>query len=247
MTISHFLTISHGKHIVGIKERKEREKELRREEILRTGEKLFIEKGFEHTTMEKIARECELAKGTLYLHFKCKEELLSEIMYRALTQLYDLMNSYQSGFSDPIERMRGIGEAHFEFYDKYPEHFKLLNDVHSPGKFHPETTDTTHTRLHDRIRSIWKLNMDIIRDGIDAGVFKESTDPLEVAVSLWAISTSMIQMHDFKRYMLTRDQAHHEMPFTDFDFLGAIAINAKRIIFTILKNPPADFDQMLKL
>lgn len=230
---------------MGVKERKEREKELRREEILKTGEKLFIKKGFEQSTMDEIARECELAKGTLYLHFKSKEELLSEIIYRALTQLYDLMNNYQSGYSDPVQRLRRIGDAHFEFYEKYTEHFRMLNDIHIPGKFHPGNTDNIHSKLHDRIRSIWKLNMDIIQDGMDSGVFKKSTDPLEVAVSLWAISTSMIRMHDFRKYIQVQD-THHDMPFANFDFLKTITINAKRIIFSILREPPSDFDQMLK-
>lgn len=247
MTTSHFKTYSHKDRRLGVKERKEREKELRRDEILKTGEKLFIEKGFANTTMEEIARECELAKGTLYLYFKSKEELLSEIMYRALTLQYEMMFSYQDGITDPIERMRMIGEAHFDFYMKYPDHFRLMNDIHMPGKFHPDATDEKHTRLHDRIRSIWALNMGIIQDGIDMGVFKKSTNPMEVAVSLWAISTEMIRMHDFKNYILNNGSHDHSgMPFADFNFLDVITINAKRIIFTILKNPPADFDLLIK-
>ena len=230
---------------MGVKERKEREKELRRDEILKTGEQLFIEKGFSSTTVDEIAKACELAKGTLYLYFKSKEELLSAIMYRALTDLYELMDRYQSEADDPVERLRMIGKAHFEFYEKYPEHFRLLNDVHMPGKFHPDSTDDSHTLLHERIRSIWNLNMGIVQDGIDKGVFKKSTDSLEVAISLWSISTAMIRMHDFKNFMLGKGVHDHSgMPFENFDFLNVININAKRIIYSILKNPPADFDLM---
>ena len=230
---------------MGVKERKEREKELRREEILKTGERLFIEKGFNNTTVDEIAQACELAKGTLYLYFGSKEELLSAIMYKALTELYELMSSYQSGISDPIEKLRMIGVAHFEFYEKYPEHFRLLNDIHMPGKFHPDVHDQTHELLHERIRSIWALNMEIVKDGINKGVFKGSTDPLEVAISLWSISTTMIRMHDFKNYMVNKTgHDHTDMPFASFDFLNVITINAKRIIYSILKNPPADFDLM---
>ncbi len=228
---------------MGVKERKERERELRSDEILKTGEKLFIVKGFNNTTMDEIARECELAKGTLYLHFKSKEELLSAIMYKALTEMYELMYEYQNGISDPIERLRKIGAAHFEFYEKHPEHFRLLNEVHIPGNFNPDVHDKKHSLVHERIISIWNLNMGIVQDGMDSGVFKKSTDPLEIAISLWAISTAMISMHDFVRVM--KNTGKHnlpEMPFTDFDFLSGITINAKRIIYSIMKNPPADFD-----
>ncbi len=230
---------------LGVKERKERERELRSEEIMKKGEKLFIFKGFTNTTMDEIARECELAKGTLYLHFKSKEELLSAIMYNALTEMYELMFKYQSGITDPIERLRMIGAAHFEFYEKHPEHFRLLNEVHTPGNFRPDVHDKRHNLLHERIISIWNLNMGIIKDGIDMGVFKESTDPLEVAISLWSISTAMIAMHDFVKMMSAIDKSKiSDMPFAEFDFLGGISLNAKRVIFSIMNNPPADFDQV---
>jgi len=75
------------------------------------------------------------------------------------------------------------------------------------------------------------------------GVFKESTDPLEVAISLWSISTAMIAMHDFVKMMSGIDKNHiSDLPFAEFDFIGGISLNAKRVIFSILKNPPADFD-----
>ena len=82
-----------------------------------------------------------------------------------------------------------------------------------------------------------------VEQGIDSGIFRESTNPLEVALSLWAISTSMIQMNDIQKHIL-ENIGHSEMPFADINFLDIITINAKRIIFTILKNPPADFDCM---
>jgi AcrR family transcriptional regulator len=195
--------------------------------------------------MDDIARACELAKGTLYLHFKSKEELLSEIIYKAFTMLYEMMSSYQNGIIDPIERLRKIGEAHFEFYHKYPEHFRLLNQIHSAGKVRPDIEDEKHNMIHEIIMSIWNLNMEIIKDGKQKGIFKESADPLEVAVSLWSVSTSMIALHDFVSSM-SGIPGHNvaDMPFVQFDFLNTIKINARRIIYSILKNPPADFDLM---
>ena len=50
--------------------RKEREKEQRRNEIVDAAEKLFFEKGYEGVSMDDVARDAELAKGTLYLYFK---------------------------------------------------------------------------------------------------------------------------------------------------------------------------------
>ena len=62
---------------MGIQERKEREKERRRQQIMVAAKRVFSNKGFNKATMEDIAQEAELSPGTLYLYFKNKEECLT--------------------------------------------------------------------------------------------------------------------------------------------------------------------------
>lgn len=63
-------------------DRKEREKEQRKNVILDAAEKLFFSKGFDSVSMEEIAKEVELGKGTLYLYFKSKDSLFFAIISR---------------------------------------------------------------------------------------------------------------------------------------------------------------------
>ena len=65
---------------MGIQERKEREKERRRQQIMVAAKRVFSEKGFNKATMEDIAQEAELSPGTLYLYFKNKDALVAEIV-----------------------------------------------------------------------------------------------------------------------------------------------------------------------
>jgi TetR/AcrR family transcriptional regulator len=67
---------------MGITERKEREKEHRKEEIIDAAQKVFFEKGLLLTTMDEIAEIAELSKGTLYLYYKSKENLYLAVMMR---------------------------------------------------------------------------------------------------------------------------------------------------------------------
>jgi AcrR family transcriptional regulator len=69
---------------MGIKERKERERERRKQQIIVAAKRVFSEKGFNRATMEDIAREAELSPGTLYLYFKNKEELYASLSVRIL-------------------------------------------------------------------------------------------------------------------------------------------------------------------
>ena len=71
---------------MGIRERKDREKDLRRQQIQEAAKELFLLKGFNSSTMEDIAKKAELSPATIYLYFKNKDELyvslnLSSIQY----------------------------------------------------------------------------------------------------------------------------------------------------------------------
>ncbi|WP_020401786.1 TetR/AcrR family transcriptional regulator [Gracilimonas tropica] len=74
---------------MGIKERKEREKKRRRDQILTAAIELIEEQGFEKTTMDEIAERAELSKGTLYLYFNDKSTLHQAVKKRGLEHLYD--------------------------------------------------------------------------------------------------------------------------------------------------------------
>jgi len=64
---------------MSISERKAREKEHRRRTILHAAERLFAREGFMNTSLDAIAEEVEISKGTIYLYFKNKEVFIFHI------------------------------------------------------------------------------------------------------------------------------------------------------------------------
>lgn len=74
---------------MGTKERKKREREHRRDQILDAAIALIEEHGFEKTTMDEIADRAELSKGTLYLYYNDKATLYQAIKKRALKYLHE--------------------------------------------------------------------------------------------------------------------------------------------------------------
>jgi AcrR family transcriptional regulator len=72
---------------------KRQEQKLRtRKLILDTARKLFVSKGFLGTTTAEISGEAGIAHGTLFLHFKTKEELILAIMDQELGRINDKIN-----------------------------------------------------------------------------------------------------------------------------------------------------------
>jgi AcrR family transcriptional regulator len=69
---------------MGLAERRQREKDQRRDDIINTANRLFFQKGFEGVTMEEIANEIELSKSTLYFYFKDKESLYFAVVNRGI-------------------------------------------------------------------------------------------------------------------------------------------------------------------
>jgi len=56
--------------------------EKRRAQLLKAAHKLFLKKGYKSTTTEEIAREVGVTKGSVYFHFKSKEEILAQLVLR---------------------------------------------------------------------------------------------------------------------------------------------------------------------
>ncbi len=67
---------------MGVKERKEREFKRREEEILETAHQLLCNMEPQKMTMELIAEKAEIGRGTLYKHFKSKDEIYAHLMLR---------------------------------------------------------------------------------------------------------------------------------------------------------------------
>ena len=74
---------------MSIEERKEREKEQRRQQIINAAERAFTAKGFSGATIENIAEEAELSPATLYLYFKNKDELYASLNLKMLKVLVE--------------------------------------------------------------------------------------------------------------------------------------------------------------
>lgn len=61
--------------------RRERERAAHRQEIMDAAVRVFARRGFGSATLDEVAKEAEFSKGTLYLHFTSKEDILYNIIY----------------------------------------------------------------------------------------------------------------------------------------------------------------------
>ena len=97
---------------MGVKERKARAFKKREEEILKTSHQLLKEMDPPQMTMQLIAEETEIGCGTIYKHFKSKDEIYATFMFRRREKFDSLLDSISNG---GICSLNQLIHAYFEY------------------------------------------------------------------------------------------------------------------------------------
>jgi AcrR family transcriptional regulator len=110
---------------LGITERKVREKEELRQTIIEAALKIFVNEGYEKTSIRSIADSIEYSAGTIYLHFKDKDELLFAVHEVAFKQFFEKMAPLIL-ITEPRERLLQMGQVYLRFAIENPELYGLM-------------------------------------------------------------------------------------------------------------------------
>src|SRR5512142_1445385 len=105
---------------MGVQERRAREKQELREEILEAARQLFIHEGFENVSMRKIADKIEYSPTTIYLYFQDKSDLLDCVCEQTLSRLNDGLTQIRQRVADPFQRLRAGLRAYIDFGVEHP-------------------------------------------------------------------------------------------------------------------------------
>lgn len=117
---------------MGSAERRTRERTETRERILDAAREMFVEQGFEATTMRAIADRIEYTPTAIYHHFRNKEALLAELCladFRALAAEFRKLEQ----IADPVERLRRCGQAYVEFGLRHPMQYQFMFLTRKPS------------------------------------------------------------------------------------------------------------------
>lgn len=98
----------------------------RREEILQAAKELFLEQGYEATTIRRIADRVGISAPALYLYFRDKDALLLALCDQTFGYLMESIDELEKTVSDPIERVRRFGEAYVRFGLSHPDEYRLV-------------------------------------------------------------------------------------------------------------------------
>jgi AcrR family transcriptional regulator len=163
---------------MGSKQRRAREKEGLREEILDAARTLFVKEGYESVSIRKIAGKVEYAPGTIYLYFRDKAEILDRICEETFAKLLRKMGAIEHDTAAPLDKLRRGLRTYIQFGLENPNHYIVTfiqAKVHSGSKPVLETTG---------IKAFACLRQGV-QECVDAGELV-SSDADELAQALWA-------------------------------------------------------------
>jgi AcrR family transcriptional regulator len=118
--------------VMGIAERREREKEEVRRKILDAAQELFASEGYERVTMRRIAEAIEYSPTTIYNHFEDKDELCYALCEEDFKRLLSAIAEHPAP-QDPVEWIRQLGRAYAAFGRENPNHYRFM--FMTPAKF----------------------------------------------------------------------------------------------------------------
>lgn len=79
-----------------------------REHIVEAADRLFYEKGYDHTSFADIAREVNISRGNFYHHFKSKDEILDAVIQRRLDSTRSMLSEWERAGETPLDRIQSF-------------------------------------------------------------------------------------------------------------------------------------------
>jgi AcrR family transcriptional regulator len=180
---------------MGIHERKEREKEQRRDDILEAAKKVFFEKGLSAATMDEIAEAVELSKGTLYLYFSSKEDLYLAVMMHGLRLLTEMFREVAEHPAPTLQKLVGFGDAYAKFSRDHNNYFRMFLFLQTP-QFHKQVSDAMTQSCHGENQKLWGHVISVIQHGMNEGFIRPDLNPVEVGIIFWSSSTALLSWID---------------------------------------------------
>lgn len=166
--------------------------EERRSQILNAAMKIFARDGFQKARMDDIAKETGVAKGTVYLYFKSKEEIIKSTIDRL--------------FLGEFKEIMALIDQEMSAKDKLNQVFEIvINDYKNLTPFLPILYEFYAYAIRKKgLRKIFSEYFDrymellstIIQQGIDQEEFKPC-DPREAAVAIGALIEGMLLLSIF--------------------------------------------------
>jgi TetR/AcrR family fatty acid metabolism transcriptional regulator len=139
--------------------------------IIHAATKVFAKKGFFHAKVSDIAKEAQVADGTIYIYFENKDDILISLFEDQMKAVLDNMVVQISKENDPVSKLHRFALTHLQLIEQSKSMAEIIQvELRQSSKFMKEYKNEKFSQYLDLIG-------DIIREGQRKGIFKREIIP----------------------------------------------------------------------
>lgn len=153
--------------------------DIRKDQIMNAAQIVVASKGYDQTRMDDIVEKAQLSKGAIYWYYKSKKDI-----YLSLIDYW--FNEYSAGVLKSLEdkdssseQLKSLFEYFVDQFDQNPDTFKIMVEFWRTSGLDVDFNN----KLQEIYSQFLEYIIDIIKNGIDSGEFKE-VDPRITALSI---------------------------------------------------------------
>jgi AcrR family transcriptional regulator len=173
-----------------VKSKEDVVQEFRVQSIQEAAIRVISRKGMASATMQEIAEEAGVAKGTIYLYFRDREELVEKTFETAIGELHKRLDAALDSEGSFEQRLRAVITAKLAFFGQNREFFRLYRALRMP-----EGSATQQRRQKRNCQPQFRSRVDrvaaFLQKAIDAGEVRP-LDPKRLALFLIEASTTIV-------------------------------------------------------
>lgn len=152
--------------------------------ILAAATKIFAKSGYDNTSVDEIALQANVAKGTFYYHFKSKEDLFVSLISAGIDKLSDKMTEAADKYHNPIDKIGVIVETQYNFFNDNKDLCRvLLSEI---WRFESKWEQKYQPKRNKYIFAVEQA----ILQGQHGGVFDQEIDPKLASIALFGLTAT---------------------------------------------------------
>ena len=188
-----------------------KDRETRTREIIAAARKVFLKEGYSGTTIEQIASEAGVAKGTIYIYYEGKDDLFVSLMVPLIRSIGDGLIEIekkldQGEVTSCEEIVRRLLDAHFRVFLTDPEEFSIFATFQAG--FFSGISEERLEKLHEQGRRNFGAMRRILAKGQALGLIRGDLAVAVIADVLWSAYFGVVLVEEGKRRITKKDHIY---------------------------------------
>ena len=165
-------------------------KEDLRTVILEAAKQLFVQEGFEATSIRKIAKVIGFSPTTIYLYYKDKSDIVYALHQVGFGMLRDRLEPLMA-VEDPFERLKACGRNYIRLAFEHPEYYQVMFMLKEPITFLQDETAVNKWPEGEQVLAFLKMT---IEECQALGYFK-GQNPFYTTIQCWATVHGLVALN----------------------------------------------------